>query len=355
MGHKMSTYDEFRTAERHHPKVANGSGLDRTVEAGSGLEIGLNAAILTFAKDQPQVLTVRQPSDDRPLEALPFGPFTPVVHRTLESGLRTWVEDQTGIHLGYTEQLYTFGDRGRHARANDCTPHAISIGYMALNRFDESACLTGGHWQGCYAFFPWEDWREGKPAILEQEIEPRLAQWIARMPECTDGHSPFTPVDRVRMCFGTDGARWDEEKVLERYELLFEAGLVDEAAREGHEAAHMWTDLPQFGRPMHLDHRRILATALGRVRAKIKYRPVVFELMDSDFTLFELQKTVEAILGSHLHKQNFRRLVESGGLVEPTGDVRTHTGGRPAKLFRFRQEVMTERPAPGVRVHATLN
>jgi hypothetical protein len=101
---------------------------------------------------------------------------------------------------------------------------------------------------------------------------------------------------------------------------------------------------------MRFDHRRILATAIGRVRAKIKYRPVIFELMPDEFTLFELQKTVEAILGPHLHKQNFRRLVEGAGLVEPTGEVKMRTGGRPAKLYRFRREVLLERPAPGVRV-----
>jgi hypothetical protein len=93
--------------------------------------------------------------------------------------------------------------------------------------------------------------------------------------------------------------------------------------------------------------------AIGRLRAEIKDRPVVFELMHANFTLFELQKTVEAILGPNLHKQNFRRLVESGGLVEATGEVRARTGGRPAKLFRFRREVLLERPAPGVRVHAS--
>jgi len=101
---------------------------------------------------------------------------------------------------------------------------------------------------------------------------------------------------------------------------------------------------------MRFDHRRVLATAIGRIRAKIKWRPVVFELMSDEFTLFELQRTVEAILGPHLHKQNFRRLVESAGLVEPTGEVRSKTGGRPAKLFRFRREVLLERPSPGVRV-----
>jgi hypothetical protein len=144
----------------------------------------------------------------------------------------------------------------------------------------------------------------------------------------------------------------DVEKVLERFEMLYEAGLADEALRDGRNAAREWSERPKLGLPMQSDHRRILATAISRTRAKIKYRPVVFELMPDEFTLYELQKTVEAILGPHLHKQNFRRLVEGAGLVEPTGDVKTRTGGRPAKLFRFRREVLLERPAPGVRVSA---
>jgi hypothetical protein len=70
--------------------------------------------------------------------------------------------------------------------------------------------------------------------------------------------------------------------------------------------------------------------------------------MDDEFTLTELQRTVEAIAGRHLHKQNFRRLVESTALVEPTGES-IRTGGRPAALFRFRREVTAERPAAGLR------
>ena len=80
---------------------------------------------------------------------------------------------------------------------------------------------------------------------------------------------------------------------------------------------------------MRFDHRRILATAISRLRAKLKYRPVVFELMADEFTLTELQRTVEAISGRHLHKQNFRRLVEGAALVEPTGADRA-TEARPA-------------------------
>ena len=103
---------------------------------------------------------------------------------------------------------------------------------------------------------------------------------------------------------------------------------------------------------MALDHRRILATALGRLRGKLKYRPVVFELLPPTFTLLQLQRVVEALAGVRLHKQNFRRLVEGGGLVEPTGEHRFRTGGRPARLYRFRRDVLLERLAPGVRIKA---
>ena len=93
-----------------------------------------------------------------------------------------------------------------------------------------------------------------------------------------------------------------------------------------------------------------LIAAIARLRGKLKYRPVVFELMPGEFTLTELQRTVEAISGRHVHKQNFRRLVETAAMVEATGETSTATGGRPAALFRFRREVMQERPAPGLRV-----
>jgi hypothetical protein len=101
---------------------------------------------------------------------------------------------------------------------------------------------------------------------------------------------------------------------------------------------------------MAFDHRRIMATAMGRLRGKMKYRPVVFELMPAEFTLLELQRTVEALSGVRLHKQNFRRLVESQGLVERTGKVSSKARGRPAEQFRFRRGVVRERPAPGLRL-----
>ena len=322
----------------------------------SPVEIGLSAAIASVRNDEPVVMVVKADGDRDTSDALPSGPFSPLDHRTLEEGLRDWVADQTSLTLGYVEQLYTFGDRGRHATARDEGPHVVSIGYLALTRPDDNGDGTmpadpSASWRSWYDYFPWEDWRRGRPDIFESVIKPRLTEWANRSEVPGALARPVARGERIRMAFGADGG-WDEEKVLERYELLYEAGLVEEARRDGRESALLWSQLPKLGVAMQYDHRRILATAIGRLRGKIKYRPVVFELMPPEFTLFELQKTVEAILGPHLHKQNFRRLVESAGLVEPTGDVRAKTGGRPAKLFRFRRDVLMERPAPGVRVKA---
>jgi hypothetical protein len=313
------------------------------------IEIGLTAAIVAIEDNEPLILTASGSTDDE-LAGLPFGPFDAVSHRTFEIGLRAWVEEQTGLRLGYVEQLYTFGDRGRHARPDDTGMHMISVGYLALTRMSDNAAAlraAGASFEPWYRFFPWEDWRDGRPGILDETIVPLLEQWAK-----SGKSEPLRPLgrrERLRHCFAAGGSPWDEEKVLDRYELLYEAGLIEEARRDGREAAHR-TKLAPLGEPMRFDHRRILATAIARLRAKLKYRPVVFELMPDEFTLTELQRTVEAISGRHLHKQNFRRLVETAAVVEPTGATSTATGGRPAALFRFRREVEQERPAPGLRL-----
>jgi hypothetical protein len=163
-------------------------------------------------------------------------------------------------------------------------------------------------------------------------IVPALERWIRQAP---DAETRRARRERADITFGLRGAAFDPVRVLERYELLYESGLASAA-----------------GEPMALDHRRLMATALGRLRGKLKYRPVVFELLPATFTLLRLQRVVEALAGARLHKQNFRRLVEKDGLVEGTGVVEPGTVGRPAELFRFRREVLRERRAPGVGLPA---
>jgi len=315
------------------------------------IEIGLHAAIVAVAEQQPLILVVSPGGGQS--DNLPFGPFNPLSHRTFEAGLRAWVAEQAALKLGHVEQLYTFGDRGRHTVPGDTGPHLVSVGYLALTRIGddspEELTLARAHWRRWYAFFPWEDWREGRPAVLDETILPALHRWSQAEPSSEAAEQrPLGRRERMLLAFGDDGAPWDEERALDRYELLYEAGLVVEAERDGRPLFDRATTRVT-GAPMRFDHRRILATAISRLRAKLKYRPVVFELMADAFTLTELQRTVEAISGRHLHKQNFRRLVEGAALVEPTGQTAPQRRGRPAALFRFRREILKERPASGFR------
>jgi hypothetical protein len=317
----------------------------------TSIVIGLSAVVVAVRDAQAVALTVRPP-DARTgaastLAGLPFGPFDPDGHRTFELALRAFVSQQTRFELGYVEQLYTFGDKGRDAPLADIGAvdgaRIISIGYLALTPNAVETLAPDTVWTPFTRFFPWEDWRQGRPALIDQAIAPALRRWAV-----TEERQA-----RARLLFALDGAPWNEERVLERYELLYEAGLAPEAARDRVRARGLTGDEPRalspaLGEPMLSDHRRILATGLGRLRGKLKYRPVAFELTPPEFTLSQLQHTVEAVAGVPLHKQNFRRGLERTDLVEGLGRLQTETGGRPAELFRFRRELVRAGPAPGL-------
>lgn len=304
--------------------------------AAATVSLRLSAVIVAVRDGEPLVLTDRADG----VSSLPSGPFPTLAHGPLEAGLRAWTREQAGLTLGHSEQLSTFAESAR----------GVSVGYLALAGSGNPAKEKSFHWQSWYSFLPWEDWRKGRPDVIARRIQPRLAVWArAANSEDDAGGAQLSRADRVRVAFGLDGMRWDEERTLERYMLLCDAGLIGETYQL---STGRMPDAAPLAEMLRAEHSCIVAMAIDRLRAKIKHRPIVFELMGPEFTLFELQKTVEAVLGSNLHKQNFRRLVESVGLVEATGDVRSHTGGRPAKLYRFRREVLLENPAPGLRVHA---
>jgi hypothetical protein len=292
--------------------------------------LGIDAVVVGVRDDAPLVLTFS--TDNRP--RLPSGPFVPEHDRTLELAARRVLREQAGLNEGYLEQLYTFGDRNRDPREVRGGPRFVSVGYLALagmHALERGA--QDGTWLDWYRFFPWEDARAGRPEILDRAIVPLLRRWIAAAPG--DARRAF----RARVAFGLDAAPWNNEAVLERYECLYELSTTPDGA----------SAIATLGEPMDLDHRRILATAIGRLRGKIKYRPVVFELIGATFTLSELQSTVEALAGMHLHAPNFRRLVNESGIVEPTGE-RRRTSGRPAETYRFRPDVLAERPDPGIGI-----
>lgn len=302
----------------------------------AGLDVNLIAVLAAVTNGEPRVLTVEGGS------ALPSGPFEHE-HRSLQTGLRVWVERQTGHPLGYLEQLYTFADRDRGEKTER---RIISISYLGLTR--ERIEEKNSSWRNWYEFFPWEDRRQSGPAAFEATMAQRLRDWAL---SAADPIQRDRRLQRAAVDFGLDGRGWNEELVLQRYELLYEAGLLPEAMRDrGRRARAADSALAGAGRPMAGDHRRILATAIARLRAKIKYRPVVFEVMAPTFTLLQLQRSVEALAGREVHKPNFRRLIEQQELVEETGETSTEGTGRPARLYRFREAVLAERAIAGTKL-----
>ena len=277
--------------------------------------------------------------EEKGLARLPGDRLHGTRDQTLELGARRLLRRQVGLDPVWLEQLYTFGDRRR-----DFWPRSpgrtISIAYLALVQHELSN-PAGGQWEACYDFFPWEDQRASDRRTLA--VQAALGAWERR---ARSDATRTARKERIDRCLGLGKAGWNPDFVLERYELAYEAALVSEA----------WNDrgapTPEKGMLegacMALDHRRILATALGRMRGKLRYRPVVFDLMPAEFTLYQLQRVIECIIGRGLHKQNFRRLVANQRLVEATGVRKADTGGRPALLYRFRTDVLDERRAPGV-------
>lgn len=299
------------------------------------LAIELSAVVVTVKANEALVLCLNVPhtTAGAPAYALPSGPFAPNSHRTFDLALRAFVREQTGFDIGYVEQLYSFGDQDRESVIG-AADRIISIGYLALTPSSDFQTAINAAWVPFHRFFPWEDWRSGDSNSALDNLRPALAAWCG---------ADAVRRSRVETLFPVDFDNWNEERVLDRYELLYDAGLVGEARRsQGGQ-----TTVPS-GQPMISDHRRIVATGLSRLRGKLKYRPVIFELMPERFTLLQLQKSLEALTGLRLHKQNFRRALERTDFVEPLGVMHDDTGGRPAELYSYNREQFRFSPSSGL-------
>lgn len=290
----------------------------------------LLAVVVAMVDGRPSVLTLGEPP------RLPAGPLLPS-HRSLQAATRAWVEEQTGRHLGYLEQLYTFADLDRDGGPEG---RPLSVSYLGLTTPGRPGI---GGWRDWYTLLPWEDTRTDT-SLVTGRLAPGLSRWVESEPDLREERRR-----RVEISFGLADQAWQPELVLQRYELLYESGLVPESpAAWRRPKAEL---VP--GSRMAGDHRRVLATGLARLRAKITYRPVVFELMSPEFTLRQLQDCVEALAGRDVHTQNFRRLIEQQALVEETGELHAGTGGRPARLYRFRRQVLQERQVAGTKLPTT--
>lgn len=328
------------------------------------------AVLIAITNNSARVLTV----DSGKL--LPNGPLMPL-HRSLQAGVRQWVEEQTGQPLGYIEQLYTFVDTNRRNKEGHALVYVSYMGLVQEVMLQSGTGDNSARWRDWYDYFPWENHLDKHSRLNIHYIVKNLMAWantavnsderqrrMQRINLCWGGawqkddfelsDSPInntainnslndndTLLDDVAV--GTSPNQgifleWVAEHALLRYEMLYEAGLLPESPDyQPSKLPNNWQTIT--GEPMYYDHRRVIATAISRLRAKIEYRPLIFGLMPTEFTLLQLQQSVEALSGVTLHKQNFRRLLESQNLLEPTGNS-SHTGrGRPAKLFRFRFDI----------------
>src|SRR5881628_1362345 len=111
--------------------------------------------------------------------------------------------------------------------------------------------------------------------------------------------------------------------------------LSDHRAKAATDAANAeWFPVSKAPK-LAFDHGDILATALARLKGKVRYQPIGFELLPPKFTLSQLQQLYEAVLGTDLDKRNFRKKVLSFGLLVPLKETQMAGRHRPAQLFRF--------------------
>jgi 8-oxo-dGTP diphosphatase len=123
------------------------------------------------------------------------------------------------------------------------------------------------------------------------------------------------------------------------YFSVVPASNVVPCVAEVAERVRWWSiyDLPSLA----FDHAAILSYALTRLRYKLEYTAVGFELLPEEFTLSELQSAYEVVLGEELDKRNFRRKILSAGIIESSGRYRSGEG-RPARLYRYRADAVAE-------------
>lgn len=307
------------------------------------VDVTLATALVAVRRDEPLILVRASETERTIAPALAGGSFDAYQHDTVESAARAQIASTARAMPPRLDQLCTICGHGRTvAAANGFAPSLI-VGFLGLFGNPDSVVSHSLSWQSWYAFLPWEDRRNaGSPGELGP-LEAKLIERAELLEAQALSRGNGAGIDRRRQIdslFGLNGHMWDETKALERFELVQALGLIAEHQTDASGGA-AGAKVPEgMGIAMTAGHRHILAAAISRLRARVKEYPVVPELFSGEFTLFELQKIVEAILKPNLHKQNFRRQVESANLVESTGKQKRDTGGRPAELYRYSSDAL---------------
>ncbi len=188
-----------------------------------------------------------------------------------------------------------------------------------------------------------------KVLLVRRDLEPFAGRWalpggFVRLDETVDDAARRELAEETGIAVGrvfleqlyTFGAleRDPRERVVSvaYYALVNLADHRVKAATDAREAAWFAVhDLPKLA----FDHEEITAMALERLRGKVRYRPLGFELLPPKFTLTMLQRLYEKILERELDKRNFRKKVLSMGLLEELDEVEQDVAHRAARLYRF--------------------
>lgn len=326
------------------PKPKKGTKAQPLLSPAPTLQVRVFLVMLAVTDGEPMVCLEQDGAGTD--DALPAAAFIPGEHQSLEQPLadKNWLDGRQ-----FPSPLQQIDCRLAPS-AVAAHEQIIDITYLALRPPDKvkqpraasrKEPAANRKWQSIFVYLPWEDWRQGRPQIMETLIRPHLTAW-ARLgrPSRQRGASvqlQSQRQNRVAELFSNDPASWEQDKTVERFQLMVDAGLLADEL-PGEPGIPLTSNDPRLGQVMTAGNRRRLAIALGALRQAVRQRPDVRGLMPPEFTLFDLQRCVEIILGPSLHKQNFRRQVETQGLLEPTGRVNPNTGGRPAQLYRFRRD-----------------
>ncbi|MCH4090310.1 NrtR DNA-binding winged helix domain-containing protein [Acetobacter sp.] len=277
-----------------------------------GTGVIIAAVPVALQAGEPLVLTDGQ-------RGLPHMQFYGTEEAQIREALEALIVTRRRVFSAFAEQLSARIEVTADGRKN------LEIPYLVTTQ-------TGGDgrgWSSCYDFLPWEDQRNHHGVSLKNQLGEALLR-------------QFTPPStseqvgaRKKLCvlFALEGSRWRPELAAERCRVLIEAGY-----------------LPQEGQVdmMTLAGSRFykwLAQGLGHLRKPLRSLLMPVELMPERFTIPQFQASMEGVLGETLDKQAFRRNVSNCGLIEEAGGVSDEIFGRPARLFRFKNDVVIARNA----------
>ena len=227
--------------------------------------------------------------------ALPGG-FINMNESLEESAIRE-LKEETNVDNVYLEQLYTYGDVNRDPR-----DRIISCAYMALVNSDKLNVLAGDDASDAR-------WFNVDYKLIEQ-TKNKESKEVRKIYKLTLTNEMVITCKLEVVEIYTHGHKEKKVNIIDKGELAF-------------------------------DHSKIIGYAIERLRNKIEYTDIAFNLMNEYFTLSELQKVYEIILDKELLKANFRRKINH--LVIETNKYSDKKGGfRPSKLFKFNYEYESE-------------